>query len=153
MPLDDFKKKIGVLSDFDIVKETMEIINLNAQYLETLLKQQLQAGRDGKNQPVTVFGRDQYRPLTIEIKQSYGFGLGAITNRITNYFQGNFYSSIFLKTSGTNFEFDSELDYFQDIIRQSGKQIMDLNKENLEIFSKEILIPELQKRFSEKWNS
>ena len=50
------------------------------------------------------------------------------------------------KGDGVRLSFDSNVVYFQEIIRQSGGIIMKLNKQNLELFINTKLKPELQKR-------
>lgn len=150
--LDDFYRKIIALEEFDIEFESMKIINANSDYLVFLLKSQLKQGRDGNDEPVTIFGRTEYKPLTIELKKEYAFGIGEITDWITNYFSGYFYSSIDVLTSGDVFEFTSDAPYFSDIIKRSGKDLMKLNEKNLEIFAKKILYPQLQAEFSRRWN-
>ena len=146
-------KKLKKLSSFDIIKESIEVINLHSEYLETMIRFQLQSGFDGDGKEVTLKRKGgvfpNYAPLTVKLKEEYAFGIGAITNRITNYFTGTFAHSIKFVTNGTTFEAISDVPYFTDIIKQSGsgKRIMELSKPNVEKFKREILIPELQKRY------
>lgn len=152
MPLADFFKKIEVVEQFDIAKETSNIINESGDYIVSLLKSQLRIGLDGDGQAVTVFGRDYYNDLTVFYKEKYASGLGKETSYITNYFSGNFYTSIYVYASGEEFLFDSDVPYFSQIILQSGEKIMELSKENCKLFSETILIPKLQLLFSSRFN-
>jgi hypothetical protein len=152
MPLDDFYHKIVALQEFDIVKETTEIIQQNSFYLAALLRLQLQEGKDGQGKNVTVFGRDYYSDSTIQDKRYNGSGLGKQTEFITNYMHGAFYSGIKTRVSGIIFEMYSDVDYFNQIISRSGTVIMELNEKHLKEFSEEILFPELEKRFKSRVN-
>lgn len=151
--LDDFYKKINVIREFDIRKETIDIINENGDLLTQLLKRQLMSGRDGDKENVTIFGREVYARETIREKFERGKGIGAITQWITNYMSGKFYSSIYVAAIGEEFVFDSDVEYFDEIILRSGERIMELDDEHLSYFSEEILIPQIQKRFELLFNS
>lgn len=141
------------IDSFDIEKEAIDILEENIEFLKHLLTEQLSKGIDGDGNQVTIFGRDYYSKFTIEIKTNYGKGLGSATDRITNYMGGLFYSSIFVKINGRNFSFSSDVPYFSDILlRSGGEKIIQLNRENLDIFTKSVMIPELQKRFKSKVN-
>lgn len=152
MPLQDLQYKIEVLKSFDIQEHIIDIINQSSNILSDLLAQQLAIGKDGKGQNVTVFTRDYYKDRTIFNKEHFGSGLGRITEYITNYMTGAFYREMFVRTQGTNFYIESRVPYFEKIIAQSGEIIMELNDANLEFFSREIVVPEIQRRFSTLWN-
>lgn len=152
MPLTNFYNKIVRLQTFDVLKETMEIINANAEEIKVLLINQLQRGKDGKKQNVTVFGRDYYADKTVFEKERHGVGLGKLTEWITNYMTGSFYNSLVVKTSGTVFDIKGEVEYFPDIIKRSGTVIMQLDIDSLEIFKQKFLAPQLKARFSKHFN-
>lgn len=160
MPLEDLYNKIQALSEFDIAAETMDIIGENHELLTDLLKyEQLAKGLDG-------FGTDKillrngapypfYAEQTIKIKEESDLGgLGGVTDRITHVMGGEFYARIFLRTKGNEFEFDSEVPYFDEIIAHiyGGTKLMELSPVNLKYFSDNVLIPEIQKRFKDKFN-
>lgn len=147
MPLNNLYKLIVSLSNFDIEKEIISIINEKRFYIEGLLRLQLQEGKDYEGKNITIFGKDYYSDSTVFEKERHGVGLGKETRFITNYMKGYFYSMLETKAEGRSFETISKVDYFDDIIRRSGDKIMKLNKEHLLQFSIEILIPELVKRF------
>lgn len=149
MPLDNFYRMIRSIEVFDIQKETIDIINKNRFYIEGLLRLQLQSGKDGDGENVTIFGRDYYKDSTIFEKERHGIGLGKQTEFITNYMNGYFYSELQTIAEGTVFKTISNVPYFSEIIQRSGSKIMNLNKEHLIEFSKEILIPELKRRFKD----
>lgn len=146
MPITILRQKIAAIKKFDIVAETIKIINDNGFYIAGLLRLQLQEGKDGDGKNVTVFGRDYYSDATIQDKRYNGSGLGKQTEWITNYMSGHFYSSLKVKTQGTLFSIESDLPYFKDILERSGSVIMELNKQHLQEFTEEILIPTLQQR-------
>lgn len=147
MPLDNLFRKIEALELFDIEKEIIDIINKNGYYITALLRLQLQEGKDGNDEPVTVFGRDFYADSTVFDKERHGVGLGKQTEFITNYKSGAFYMSLVTITEGRFFKTESSLSYFNDILARSGDVIMKLNKKHLLQFKEEILIPELRLRF------
>jgi len=147
MPLKNLFKKIVALQEFDIEEETIDIINKNSEFLSDLLATQLASGKDANNENVTVFGRDYYSDSTVFNKQRHGYGLGKVTDRITNYMSGSFYHGLGVKTSGTRFIFSSNVPYYSDILSRSGDVIMKLSYDNLLIFRNEILVPELKARW------
>lgn len=154
MALDDLYKKILILDEFDIVKETLEIISNNTDYITHLLQMQLASGKDGKGKDVTIFGKEEYSPETVFLKKQYGSGeLGKVVDRITNYFSGSFYLNMFIRPGMDGFEIESNVSYFEEIISRSGVDIMELNEENLKIISEEIIAPQLQTIFTERFNS
>lgn len=152
MPLNNLYNRIVALQEFDVQKETIDIINENGEYMVNLLKEQLAAGKDMDGNNVTVFGRPEYSARTVFEKKEYGIGLGEVTDRITNYMTGEFYNSIYVAAIGSSFIFDSAISYFPEIIEQSGDRIMGLNARNLRKFSEEILKPQLLLRFKSKVN-
>lgn len=152
MPLDDFFNKIVALDNFDIQKETISIINENSEFLLNLLRGQLSRGRDGRGKPVTLFGKSEYKKVTVLFKKEFGIGLGKETDVITNYMHGYFYQEMNVKTIGDNFEVTSDVEYFRNIILRSGQDIMELDLVSLKTFSDEILIPKLQQRFNTAFN-
>lgn len=151
MSLSNIKKLLQEAIQFDIEKETADILNQNDEILAQMLRDQLASGMDGNNQPVTIFGKPFYHDWTITHKKRHGKDrLAKETNWITNYMTGRFYRSIQFYAQGKTFEADSDVPYFDQIILRSGKQIMQLNAENLRIFKETILEPELQRRWRMK---
>lgn len=137
--------KIRRIEAFDFKKHTIEIVEMNKEFLAELLRTQLERGLDGNNNAVTIRGVEKYAPFTIEKKRKMS-GLSRVTQWITNYDTGSFYSKIRPITDGHRLSFDSTVPYFQDIIAQSGGIIMKLNKRNLDLFINTKLNPELQRR-------
>lgn len=146
----NISSKIRAIVEFDVVKETIEIIAINADYLSNLLRDQLAVGEDGNGKSVTVFGNTQYQPVTVWNKRQAGVGLGRVTEWITNFMTGDFYAGIHPLTDGKKLIFKSEVPYYEDIITQSGGSIMKLNDFHLNKFKQEILIPELDKRLKQR---
>lgn len=152
MALEDFHKKIDTLAQFDIELEVMNILRDNYQRLLDMIKTQMLSGKDGYDRDVTIFGKDFYSDSWAWVKERHGVGIGKETDRITNFFQGYFYSYLQLNVEVKEFFFTSDVPYFDEIMLRSGKDILRLNKANLEIVTNEIIVPELQKRFAAKWN-
>lgn len=150
MPLNNLFKKIEAIELFDIEKETIDIINKNSFYITAMLRLQLQQGKDSEGNPVTIFGRDYYSDRTVFDKEHGNYpALGKVTEYITNYRTGAFYMSLVTKAEGRIFFTESNVPYFEEILKRSGDVIMKLNKEHLREFSQEILIPELKRRFQQ----
>lgn len=150
MPLQDFENKIKALTEFDFATEMNKVIDDNAPVIADKIKAQLASGRDGDDQPVTLFDRTEYAPRTIEIKQKEGSGLGAVTDRITNYMSGAFYQSLEVKREGQVFEADSDVSYFGDIRLRSSEALLEVDKKNRTDFGEEIIIPAIAESFLEK---
>lgn len=148
MAITILRQKINAIIQFNIVEETIAIINEYGWYIAGLLILQLQEGKDADDKNVTVFGRDFYTDATVFEKEHRKdlSPLGKFTDWITNYMSGNFYNSLKVDTKGTTFEIYSDVDYFPEILKRSGTRIMELNQEHLVQFSEEILIPQLQEK-------
>lgn len=152
MPLSHAISNINSLRSFDVAKEIEIIINRNSEQIVTLLKNQLQQGKDSNNDNVTIFGRDYYADATVFEKERHGVGLGSFTQWITNYMSGAFYNSLSVVVKGSVFDVVSDVDYFPEITSRSGDKIMELNQENLQRFYEEILIPQLMVSFQQQTN-
>lgn len=138
---------------FDVLKESIRIINKNNKLITLMLQKQLAAGKDSEGKDVTLFGKDYYSDRTIFDKEHGRYdALGKVTDRITNYQTGHFYASMKTVAQGHIFKTYSEVWYFQEILKRSGEVIMKLNKENRETFVREILIPQLRLRFKAMQN-
>lgn len=142
----NIKNKIRKVQSFDVKAHTLNIIQENEAYLTSLLKSQLRKGEDKYGEPVTVNGRPEYALYTIVSKRRIK-GLGGEIRWITNYMSGSFYAFMQVETKGTKFAFTSNVEYFDEIVKQSGEEIIELSEENLLKFKEEILIPELQQRY------
>lgn len=148
MPLNNLFKRIEALQAFDVKKETIAIINEYGWYITALLRLQLQEGKDSNDEPVTIFGRNYYKDATVFDKEHGNYPpLGKVTEFITNYKTGTFYTSLKTTASGNVFKTDSDVPYFNEIIARSGDKIMKLNVKHLKQFKDEILIPKLRERF------
>lgn len=150
MALDQFESFIGKLQAFDFAKEMDDAITANEDVIPDLVAQQLAIGKDGKNEDVTLFGKDEYAPFTIELKEKYGIGLGAVTNRITNYMTGAFYRGLKTEKSGGTFETTSDVEYFGKIQERSGTAITELNEEHERDFAEQYTLPAIATSLKEK---
>lgn len=147
MPFPNLEKKIKAIEEFDLESEIIRIINENSYYINALLRLQLQEGKDANDESVKIFGRDFYSDRTIFDKEHGNYpALGKVTDWITNFKTGFFYSSLETHAEGNVFYTDSPVPYFNKIIERSGDVIMKLNKKHREDFRTEILIPKLKER-------
>lgn len=146
MAFANIRRKIKAIQEFDIIAETIDIINQNSELLSELLREQLSQGLDADNKPLTIDGNAFYKDWTIWNKERHGYGLGKVTDYVTYYMSGKFYSMLKVKASGRSFEFVSDVPYFNDIILKSGIRTLELSEFNLSFFREEILVPELQIR-------
>lgn len=153
MPASNLFKKIEVLEDFDIIEETGKILTDNSEFISELLKRQLRLGKDGDGDNVKIFGKDFYSDRTIWEKEFHGVGFGKFTEWITNYMSGSFYAGIKVVANGKTFDLKSDVDYYEQIIQRSGTVIMQLNSENLRIVSEQIVLPNLQAVFKNRFNN
>lgn len=147
MALDNLYRKIVAIQEFDIVTETVQIINANGYFIAELLRSQLRQGKDADDKPVFAEYGPYYADATVFEKERHGVGLGKHTEWVTNYMTGKFYASLKVITSGTLFAIDSDVDYFPEILRRSGTRVIELSKKSLEIFSSQILMPQLRERY------
>lgn len=150
MPLDDLKERIERLQAFDFGREMEEIVADNLDKITPMVREQLEAGKDGEDKPNTIFGRFGYSPKTVEIKQANGEGLGAVTDRITNFMSGDFYESMRTEMEGRVFEEDSDVSYFGDITLYSSPALLDLDEEHRKEFGENITLPAIKERLLEK---
>lgn len=141
--LDDFENRITALRGFDFGAELQVIVENNSEKITDLVRKQLEAGIDGNNEPNKIFDRTEYRPLTIEIKQTKGVGLGAVTDRITNFMTGDFYRSLKTDVEGNVFEEDSDVSYFGDIRLYSSDALLEVNEENRKEFAETVTLPSI----------
>jgi len=139
--LDDFKNRIATLQAFDFGKELTDIVEKNSDKIPDLLAQQLALGKDGNDEPVTLHGDTEYSPFTVRYKQDVGKGLGAVTDRITNYMSGAFYESMNTKVENNAFETVGDVPYFDDIIERSGSVIMELDESSRIEFGEKVTLP------------
>lgn len=152
MGLDNLYKKIVALEAFSASKVIADIINENGDYISSLLRSQLEKGKDGLGQDLTLKRNGGVFPYYSDRTIFEKTRKGQNTEWITYKDSGAFYTSIYVYASGTSFIFDSDVPYFSDIILKSGsgEETMYLDKENLSIFRNEILIPQFKIAFQLK---
>lgn len=148
--LDDFQNRITALQAFDLAQEQNAIVEQNADKIPDLLARQLATGRDGNNEQVLLNGNAAYSPFTIEIKERFGKGLGAVTDRVTNYMTGAFYQEMKTTIDNDAFETISDVPYFDDIIERSGSVIMELDESSRIEFAESVTLPAIKERLKNK---
>lgn len=152
MPLNNLRLKVAALKGFDIVGETMQIINANAYFILGLIRTQMQEGKDADGKPVFAKYGPFYAKSTVFKKERYGVGLGKHTEWVTNYMTGKFYSQLRVVEVGKTFGVTSDVDYFPEIMARSGPRILALSKKDLREFRRDILLPQLRERFKQYLN-
>lgn len=148
--LDNFKNTIDKLRAFDFGQEMTKIVEDNVDKLPPMIREQLAEGKDGDDKPNTIFGRSGYSPKTVAIKEANGKGLGAVTDRITNYMSGDTYESLEVKTEGQVFEADSDVPYFADIVLYSSPALLEVDEENRLEFAETVTLPTIKASLEEK---
>lgn len=141
MPLDNFKELIDNLTAFDFGQEMETIVSDNLDKLPPMIRDQLAEGKDGDDKPNTIFGRSGYSPKTVAIKQANGKGLGAVTDRITNYMSGDTYESLVVNMDGETYEADSDVPYFGDIVLYSSPALLEVDEDHRREFGETITLP------------
>lgn len=144
MPLDDFAQRISKLQAFDFGQELQTIVEDNLDKLPPMIEEQLAEGKGGDDKPSTIFGRAGYSPKTVAIKEANGQGLGAVTDRITNYMTGAFFESIRVETEGQVFEADSDVSYFGDIALYSSPALLEVDPEHRLEFAETVTLPAIK---------
>jgi hypothetical protein len=150
MPLDDFQNKIDSLRYFDFGEELQVIVSDNLDKLPPFITKQLEAGKDGHGQSATIFDSTEYRPRTIAIKKEKGVGLGAVTDRVTNYMSGDFYHSLKMEMEGQVFEADSDVSYFGDIRLRSQDSLLEVDEPNRKEFAETVTLPAIKESLLQK---
>lgn len=150
MPLDDFKNTIDRLAAFDFGQELQTIVEDNVEKIVPMIWDQLAAGKAGDGKDNTVFGHDAYAIQTVREKEEHGKGLGAITDRITNFMTGDFYESLRIQVEGRVFEADSDVPYFADIKAYSRDALLEVDEEHRLEFAEEITIPAITEALNAK---
>jgi hypothetical protein len=141
MPLTGILNLVNNLRELDTQKEVQTIIERNGARINELQQEQLAAGI-GRSGRVRV---DEYRPLTKLIKRERGVGLGAVTDRVTFFMQGNLYRSLRTVFRGTTFRTESPLPTFQKMLDRIGEDDYGLSPDQCEEFATGITIPEFGK--------
>lgn len=150
MPLDNFQSTIDKLAAFDFGQELQTIVEDNLERITPYIREQLEEGKDGDDKPNTIFGRKGYSPRTVAIKEANGQGLGAVTDRITNFMTGDFYESIRVKTEGQVFEADSDVSYFGDIRLYSSDALLEVDEEHRKDFAETVTMPAIEESLLSK---
>lgn len=150
MPLDGLNDFINDLRAFDFGQEMQTIVEDNLEKITPYIREQLEDGKDGDDKPNTIFGRNGYSPRTVAIKEVNGQGLGAVTDRITNYMTGEFYESLRVQTEGGVFEAESDVSYFGDIRLYSSDALLEVDEEHRKDFAETVTLPAISEALLSK---
>lgn len=156
MSIKDSINKLKSAITVDVKELASQVIHENYQVLNELITKQLSGGIDGDGNNIMLIRsgkiKEDYSRITIKNKEEFGVGLGRVTDRITFYMSGNFYSTIGVVIKGTEFSLVGNVPYFHDIIKSTanGSKIMELNNENLSIFINEYFKPQLEYKIKQQ---
>lgn len=91
------------LRAFDPAATAVTTIVMNKEVAADLMAEQLAQGIRSNATQI----KPDYKPLTIEIKETEGVGLGAITDRVTLYMHGDHYRQLYADVKGDEIEYGS----------------------------------------------
>jgi len=146
MDLTNLENIIQGLSGFSAHIEVAKIVDENQEVLVQLEREQLIEGidKDGNERS------DSYAPMTINIKELYGQGAGAITDHVTFYMTGELNESLYYAVDGDEFSFRSPLPTYDKMIERIGEEEFGLDPEKRLYFAEEKLLPQFAEIFKEK---
>lgn len=130
--------------------ELVEAIEANTDKLAELQKDQLERGVDGQGDLSLATRGAFYQPATIAYKKIFGVGLGAETDRVTNYMTGNLYAGLQKKVVGETIETMDNVSYFDDVKARSSASQFDLGESSRLQFAKEVVLPTVADSFLSK---
>jgi len=107
-------------------------INETAKTGADILAAQLASGVDGNGNSLKP-----YAPITVQIKKKYGKGLGAITDRRTNYMTGKHYSDLYVTAKAGELLMGSDDPKSKFIQEREGDAIYRLNSDSKEDYAQE----------------
>lgn len=88
---------------------------------------QLANGLDKNGAPVKLDGKEEYAQSTIDYKNKYGVGVGAITDHITLYSKGFLHKSFDLSVSGDDIYIEAGTYYSGYVLFRSTDVVLGLN--------------------------
>lgn len=104
--------------------------------------EQLFEGKDAKGS----FIRPVYTPFTVRIKKSKG----QVTSRVTLEDTGKFYDTLKVIAGENHVEIIGSVDYFDDLVKKYGSQILGIQEELLKGFTFEYVFPNIKQSFNDK---
>lgn len=133
------------MQSFDSHKEFVGIVEGNTTELANLQREQLSFGIDisGKKRI------DEYRPLTKYLKNKFGVGLGAVTDRVTFFDKGNLYNSLTTTLVNDAIKTTSPLATFQKMVDRIGYEDFGLDPEQRQDFASNTAMPAFRDRFKQ----
>lgn len=154
MALDNLIKLIDNLERFDSRAELHTIVENNTEVIADLQKEQMGEGRD-RNGNETILKDNApwnfgYRPFTKRVKEAFGSGLGAVTDRVTGFMTGALYDSLKTNLAGDVFVQKSDVGYFDELTARTGPDWMGLDIDKRKDFAKLVTVPEFAKVLLEK---
>lgn len=141
----DIERRRKHLLEMDVSIAYQNALIDNEEAILDLLRTQMSQGLSGNDGPIMLYDETSYQPFTVRYKKAFGFGLGAVTDRITLYMTGEFYARMFMTIKGESFTIKSNVPYFDDIINMTGPEVMSLNSENYETLVNLWINPEIKK--------
>lgn len=146
MNLNPLLNLINGLKSLDTKAEVEKIVADNGERLTELMQEQLSAGKD-----ITGGKRiDSYAPLTKFLKNKYGVGLGAVTDRVTFFMTGELYGSLHAQVENNTYKIDSPLPTFDKMIERVGDENYGLDPAERLEFATTVTLPEFSKVLEQK---
>jgi len=146
MNLNPLLNLINGLKSLDVEAEVVKIVEDNKPRITELMQEQLSAGKDIDGDKRV----DGYRPLTIYLKKKYGIGLGAETNRVTFFMEGNLYNSLFTQVRGKKYNIFSPLPTYTKMLDRIGDKQFGVDPDQRLEFAKTVTLPEFGKVLKQK---
>jgi hypothetical protein len=148
-----FEKFLQNIRSFSAEKEVEKQLILDKAEIVIMVKLQLESGIDGNDDPVYLYRHGQrrrsYARYTIQQKDMFGVGIASITEHITNYMSGGFYSSIYVDIySNGNFEVKSSSWLYETIKYRSGADIINLSPSSEQWLLEQRIEPDIQKEIN-----
>jgi hypothetical protein len=135
-------------------EELEDVLIVESKDIVNAVKLQLSKGIDGNGEKVFLMRMGgkfyHYARRTVQRKDMFGVGLGAETDRITNYQTGAFYNSIFVEIfHDGSFQVLSTSPLINIIKARSGDNIINLNPESEMFLFEAKMAPLLQQEINE----
>jgi hypothetical protein len=135
--LDNLARALKALPDL-LTYATEQVVQDNAFLLELENQQQLAAGLDSQDRPITP----DYAPLTRLLKQEAGLDPNKVTLRHT----GAYYASIVAQVRGEELDLVATDPKADELAAKYGEDILGLSPEAKDTFQEEVVRPDLEQQ-------
>lgn len=146
MALEGLTKLVEDLERFDSHTELLDIIERNGSRIVELQQEQLSFGVDVHGEKRS----DEYRPLTVYLKEHFGQGLGAVTDRVTFFMTGEMYGLMENEVDGDEFVVKANTFKYDKMIERVGEENYGLEPFQRQVFYEEVTLPQFGEALLEK---